>query len=546
MTNMKKLSKYIIAIGLFASSCSLDRTPYDALPADDLDNIQGSVESITLGNYSRLKDWVNNWHRVVEYPGDNVALSGTTTDNLFYSYNYHRLVTNARVNDFWEQSYKNIVGTNIVLEKLQEGESLENDQLIAENLYLRSMLYFYLTNVFGRPYVQGPENMGVPIKLSSDVDENPARSSVGEVYAQIEKDLLKAESLFNTSKANVYASKEAAQALLARLYLYKGENQKAIEYADKVINSGRFTLLSTAELPNMSVKVPEDNSETIFAIKFVKDADYPDNGWYTVGSMYATIQGAGWGEMYASRPYLELVRKYPSDKRNAFINPVVKDAGVTMAYYVNDQYTYQGVEVTKSGDDYQYSENGTQKKLIKTPNGAGDYQYAITIGGKTRSVLIDKQLDDRNGYLKYFIDKCSGQEGQAHLWSPIISRLAEMYLIRAEANAKLGNVNAALEDVNIIRKRAGIPESGLYTAATLGSKTALDVVLEERQLELAWEGHRKFDIFRNNRTLNREYPGTHLSGANPKFTIAPTSPDIIDYIPESQIVISGGVLIQNP
>lgn len=546
MTNMKKLSKYIIAIGLFASSCSLDRTPYDALPADDLDDIQGSVESITLGNYSRLKDWVNNWHRVVEYPGDNVALSGTTTDNLFYSYNYQRLVTNARVNDFWEQSYKNIVGTNIVLEKLQEGESMENDQLIAENLYLRSMLYFYLTNVFGRPYVQGPENMGVPIKLSSDVDENPARSSVGEVYAQIEKDLLKGESLFNTSKANVYASKEAAQALLARVYLYKGENQKAIEYADKVINSGRFTLLSTAELPNMSVKVPEDNSETIFAIKFVKDADYPNNGWYTVGSMYATIQGAGWGEMYASRPYLELVRKYPSDRRNAFIDPVVKDAAVTMAYYVNDQYTYQGVEVTKNGDDYRYTENGTQKTLIKSPNGAGDYEYAINIGGKTRSVLIDKQLDDRNGYLKYFINKCSGQEGQAHLWSPIISRLAEMYLIRAEANAKLGNVNAALEDVNIIRKRAGIPEAGLYTAATLGSKTALDVVLEERQLELAWEGHRKFDIFRNNRTLNREYPGTHLSGANPKFTIAPTSPDIIDYIPESQIVISGGVLIQNP
>lgn len=546
MTNMKKLSKYIIAIGLFASSCSLDRTPYDALPADDLDDIQGSVESITLGNYSRLKDWVNNWHRVVEYPGDNVALSGTTTDNLFYSYNYQRLVTNARVNDFWEQSYKNIVGTNIVLEKLQEGESMGNDQLIAENLYLRSMLYFYLTNVFGRPYVQGPENMGVPIKLSSDVDENPARSSVGEVYAQIEKDLLKAESLFNTSKANVYASKEAAQALLARVYLYKGENQKAIEYADKVINSGRFTLLSTAELPNMSVKVPEDNSETIFAIKFVKDADYPNNGWYTVGSMYATIQGAGWGEMYASRPYLELVRKYPSDRRNAFIDPVVKDAAVTMAYYVNDQYTYQGVEVTKSGDDYRYTENGTQKTLIKNPNGAGDYQYAINIGGKTRSVLIDKQLDDRNGYLKYFINKCSGQEGQAHLWSPIISRLAEIYLIRAEANAKLGNVNAALEDVNIIRKRAGIPEAGLYTAASLGNKTALDVVLEERQLELAWEGHRKFDIFRNNRTLNRQYPGTHLSGANPKFTIAPTSPDIVDYIPESQIVISGGVLIQNP
>lgn len=543
---MKKLSKYIIAIGLFTSACSLDRTPYDALPADDLDNIQGSVESITLGNYSRLKGWVNNWHRVVEYPGDNVALSGTTTDNLFYSYNYQRLVTNSRVNDFWEQSYKNIVGTNIVLEKLQEGESVENDQLIAENLYLRAMLYFYLTNVFGRPYTQGTDNLGVPIKLTSDVNENPPRATVGEVYKQVEADLLKAESLFNTTKANVYASAEAAQALLARVYLYKGENEKAKEYADKVINSGRFSLLSTADLPNLSVKVPEDNSETIFAIKFVKDADYPDNGWYTVGSMYATIQGSGWGEMYASRPYLELVRKYPSDRRNSFIDPSVKSSGVTMAYYVNDNYAYQGVAVTKSGDDYRYTENGSQKTLVKKSNGAGDYEYSINIGGKTRSVLIDKELDDRNGYLKYFINKCSGQEGQAHLWSPIISRLAEMYLIRAEANAKLGNTTAALEDVNLIRKRAGIPDAGLYTSANLGDKTILDVVMEERQLELAWEGHRKFDIFRNNKTLDRRYPGTHLSGANPKTTIAPNSPDIVDYIPESQIVISGGVLEQNP
>src|SRR5690606_8939180 len=543
---MKKLSKYIIAIGLFTSSCSLDRTPYDALPADDLDKIQGSVESITLGNYSRLKDWVNNWHRVVEYPGDNVALSGTTTDNLFYSYNYQRLVTNARVNDFWEQSYKNIVGTNIVIEKLQEGESMENDQLIAENLYLRAMLYFYLTNVFGRPYAQGTENLGVPIKLTSDVNENPPRATVGEVYEQIEADLLKAESLFNTTKANVYASAEAAQALLARVYLYKEENEKAKEYADKVINSGRFSLLSTADLPNLSVKMPEDNSETIFAIKFVKDADYPDNGWYTVGSMYATIQGSGWGEMYASRPYLELVRKYPSDRRNSFIDPSIKSPGVTMAYYVNDNYAYQGVAVTKSGDDYRYTENGSQKTLVKKSNGAGDYEYSINIGGKTRSVLIDKELDDRNGYLKYFINKCSGQEGQAHLWSPIISRLAEMYLIRAEANTKLGNTTAALEDVNLIRKRACIPDAGLYTSANLGNKAILDIVLEERQLELAWEGHRKFDVFRNNKTLDRRYPGTHLSGANPKATIAPTSPDIVDYIPESQIVISGGVLEQNP
>jgi hypothetical protein len=540
-----KISVYLLSAALLASSCSLDRTPYDALPSTDLDKIEGSVEAITLGNYSRLKDWTNNWHRVAEYPGDNVALSGITTDNLFYSYNYQRLVTNSRVNDFWEQSYKNIVGTNIVLEKLEEGSSAENDQLIAENLYLRSMLYFYLTNIFGRPYTQGADNLAVPIKLSSDVNENPPRATVGEVYAQIEADLLKAETLFTTEKSNVFASREAAQALLARVYLYMNENEKAITYAEKVISSGKFSLLSTNDLPNLSAKMPEDNSETIFAIKFVKDTDY-GSPWATVGSMYATIQGAGYGEMYASRPYLELIRTYPSDRRNSFILPVVEDEGVTMAYYVDDNYTYQGVAVTPDGDDYRYLENGTTKTLLKESNGAGDYIYSIQIGGKTRSVLIDKKLAARNGHLKYFITKSSGQEGQAQLWSPIISRLAELYLIRAEANAKLGNTQKALDDVNLLRQRAGIPEAGLYSTSNLGNLTVLDVVLQERQLELAWEGHRKFDVFRNDRTMDRRYPGTHLSGANPKSLIEPQSTDIVEYIPETQITISGGVLVQNP
>ena len=121
-----------------------------------------------------------------------------------------------------------------------------------------------------------------------------------------------------------------------------------------------------------------------------------------------------------------------------------------------------------------------------------------------------------------------------------------MYLIRAESNAKLGNTNAALTDVNVIRERAGIPTGGLWTTANLGGLSALDVVMQERQLELAWEGHRKFDVFRNGLTMERQYPGTHLSGNNPFYTIAPTANEIVEYIPEQQINLSKGVLVQNP
>ncbi|MDM1298862.1 RagB/SusD family nutrient uptake outer membrane protein [Empedobacter falsenii] len=546
---MKK-SIYLIAslIALSFTSCDLDYEPYSSLSDSKLDQIEGSSENITSGNYSLLKPWVENWHRITEYPSDNVALSGTTTDQFMNNYNYNRLVNNGRVNTYYSYSFKIIAGTNVVLSKIKEGVNKTDDQMIAENLYLRSMVYFYLTNVFGRPYNQGAAtNLAVPLKLSTDPNENLPRSTVKQVYDQIVSDLLKAETLFNNESRNkIYASKQSTYALLSRVYLYMGDNAKAKEYADKVIDSGEFSLIATANYKNFTASKPEDNPENIFSIKFLKDTDYASDGWYTIGSMYANINGSGWGEMYASRPYLELIRKYPEDVRYSLITPVVANENELHAYYVKDDYKYGSVIVTKSGTDYNYTESGVTKTLIKKSNGAGSYQYSINIEGKERTVLVDKKLADRNGYLKYYMLKCSGQEGQSHLWSPVISRLSEIYLIRAEANAKLGNTTAALADVNVIRSRAGIPAAGLWTTANLGSLSVLDVVMQERQLELNLEGHRKFDVYRNGLTMDRRYPGTHLSGTTPLYTIPATSNAIIEYIPEQQIIVSKGVLVQNP
>lgn len=544
---MKRILIYTAITAVLASSCSLDKTPYDSLTNESVENTPGALDALNNGNYHTLKGWVENWHRVTEYPGDNVSLSGATTDNFFYNYNYQRIVSNARVNSFWSNSYKIIAGTNHLLARLTEGESEEVDQIIAENLYLRSLMYFYLANVFGRPYDQNPESsLAVPLKLVDDPFENLPRNTVKEVYDQVEQDLLKAESMFTEYKGSIFASVYSVQALLSRFYLYKGDDLKAIEYANKVLESGEFSLLSAANYRQLSTSAPENNSENIFAIKFVKDVDYLDNGWYTIGSLYANFEGSGWGEMYASRSYLERVRKYPEDVRYEMIQPVVADGSEWHAYYVTDDYKYESVVVEPNGSDYTYTENGSRKTLIKESNGAGAYQYLIDIDGARRTVLIDKKLDNRNGYLKYYILKCSGQEGQAHLWSPIISRLAEIYLIRAEANAKLGNTAAALEDVNVIRQRAGIPDGGLWTPGNLKGKSVLDVVLEERQLELAWEGHRKFDLFRNGMTLDRAYPGTHIANSNSFLSVEAASKEAVEFIPEQQIVLSEGALEQNP
>ncbi|MEH6309006.1 RagB/SusD family nutrient uptake outer membrane protein [Olivibacter sp. CPCC 100613] len=546
---MRKAKKYnglfVLLFLSIISGCSVDEAPYDQAVADDLLNTQTGLEAATAGNYEMMKAWVPDWHILHEFAGDNVSVSGTTTDNLFYVYTYQRLPNNARATSYWTNSYKIIVGANKVIDAVEKQESTTNNQLLAENYYLRAFIHFQLVDIFGRPYNQGRDNLGVPLKLDTDAFSHPNRSTVGEVYDQIENDLLKAADLFTVEKENVFASKEACWALLSRLYLYEDVYDKARDYADRVITSGKYNLLATEELSGYTTLQPERNKETIFAIKFKPNIDYADNGWGTIGSLYATILGSGWGEMYASRPYLELLREYPEDVRNGFIEPVVENESVLWAIYVDDQSMYRWKTVTKQGDDYLYMENGNQTTLDKTPDGHGGYHYFISINGQARRVLIEKQLAVRNGFPKYYILKCSGQEGQAHLWSPVVSRLAEMYLNRAEANAKLGNDAKALEDVNIIRTRAGIPAAGLYNTGNLQNKSVLAVVLQERRLELAYEGHRKMDVFRTKQNLSRHFPGAHLLGSNPIMEVNYQDKAAVEYIPESQILLQEG-LTQNP
>ncbi|MFT4023627.1 MAG: RagB/SusD family nutrient uptake outer membrane protein [Flavihumibacter sp.] len=539
----------LAAIGafLFTIGCSkLDRKPFDALTPDDFNTSEGSLQAVTNGNYARLKTMAVAWYRALEFPSDNVSLSGTTTSHLFYLYNYQRIPNNSMTTSVWSNAYQIIVSNSKIIQTVPEGTSKENDQLIGENYFLRAFLHFTLVNIFGRPYSQGTDNLGVPLKLDADPGNQPPRSTVGEVYNAVLADLDKAESLMTIFKSNIYASTEAVWALKARIYLYMENNEKAAEYAGKVIESGRFSLLPTAQLSLYPTYKPESNAETIFAIKYIPDADHPSNGLGNIGSMYAVINGAGYGEMYASKPYLDLVRTFPADVRNKFIEPDYKTgSSVIWAMYVNDNYQYVNVPVTKTGDDYKVTDTGETLEKEANINGAYDYYIALA-GGVKKKVIIENEMNLRNGYPRFFITKCSRQEGQPHLWSPIISRLAEMYLIRAEANAKLGDDARAIADVNIIRSRAGIPDYGLYNASALPTgKTSLDLVMEERQLELAWEGHRKFDLYRNKRNMDRRYPGTHLSGNTPISFIKWDDAFIVEFIPQSQM-LSQPNLVQNP
>lgn len=483
--NNRKLLFLLGTVLMITTACDKDLQPYDSKSDETALAGPDDLQTATYGSYAGLvsADYTRFQHILGEYSSDNVALSGTTTDPLYNVYNYTDFPGNNITTSFWRQAYKVIFSANQIIGRINDGTSPALDQLKGENMYLRAMAHFDLVRFFGRPYAQGNgNNPGIPIIKTSQGEEFPARNSVKEVYDFLITDLLKAASLMNIKKDSRFASKEVAYALLARLYLHKEDNAKALEYADLVIKSNRYSLLSTAAFKNYFRSIPESNPETIFAIRHIL-ADNRLKG--AIGSMYyndPVTLSTGWGEMYASASYVKLLAANPNDARHSFI-------------------------------ELQLAANGDTLK--------------------------------RGNVVKYFVNKYNWQEGVANLSSPVLLRLADMYLIRAEANAKLGNAGAAISDVNIIRTRAGLSGNQLYSTSDLkGKASVLDVVLEERRLELAFEGQRTSDLFRNNKPLVRAYPGFHsLDRFNQ--TVAASAPRAIYLIPDRELKLNAN-LTPNP
>lgn len=553
----------------FLSSCELDREPFDSYTQDKIQqDKEASIEVLLNGCYAQLKGWADVMHRVGEYPGDNIMIRGTSTDSFYSFISYQHIPDNGRLSVFWNNSYKIISQSSDLIKIITEGESEAVDQQLGEAYYLRGMIYFYLCKTYGRPYSQSPEtNLGVPIVNGLPADLNnltlPDRSTVKDTYAQAITDLKKAESLMTANKSAAYATKEAAQAMLSRIYLYmsgtyESPNQEyatlSIDYANKVIASGRYNLLNRASFMKYNTYAPDsdEQTETIFAVKQVASEFSGYDHYYGIGGMYANIQGQGWGEMYASAEYLDLLRKAGSknDARWAFIDPqyVTDEAGnKTVAFrFIQDVYNTGG---TQTGYNYvqqalKTNPDGTYFITIGTTNynltvvNAAENQYSIVYQGKTYTGEKDYMMLLNRVYPMYYITKCSLQDNDSHLHSPIISRLAEMYLNMAEAYAKKGDYTNALTNLNIIRERAIV--GGGYTS--LSSTNAVQRIDEERQLELAFEAHRGYDVYRNGQTMTRRYPGPHT----PMINVPASSLRVVQYIPQSEINAYPGTLTQNP
>lgn len=566
---MKKLL-ILLAASAFLGSCDIERLPYGSM---DSDKISQNPDAMLVGAYAQLKAWSDPMHRAGEYAGDNMMIRGSSTDAFYEFISYSRTPNNGRLSTFWNSSYKAIAQASNIIKLVPESKDATTDNQLGEAYFIRGMMYFYLVRAYGRPYYQSPEtNLGVPIVNGTPDDvfgdlNLPDRATVKDTYAQVIADLKKAESLLTLGKTSIYGTKEAAQALLSRVYLYMSGTYEApnaeyarlsVEYADKVINSNRYTLLTRDQFMRYNTFKPEDNKETIFAIKRVASEFSGYDHYYGIGGMYSNIGGMGWGEMYASAKYIDLLNETGRndwrpdnykivDARAAFISPTYRKDAKTGAYTEvfrfikqdpkSGELNYAQDTVIRSGGIIQAKEGSANYTLTAVNASQGTYSINYK-DGKTYHGVLDYFITLNRVYPQFYIIKCSKEGEESQLHSPLISRLGEVYLNRAEALAKLGRYAESLVDLNKIRTRS--IENGAYASMTAANaKTYID---KERQLELAYQAERSYDVFRNGDPLTRKYPGPQSQAE----VVAPTDYRVVYYIPQDAINSYPGTLTQNP
>lgn len=213
------------------------------------------------------------------------------------------------------------------------------------------------------------------------------------------------------------------------------------------------------------------------------------------------------------------------------------------AYQLASDYTFYDTEsseflftLVNNADDGQDSGQGFSGLTNPTPIGRGDAPFSDNLlaafnaeAGDLRFTTLTQTGTDALGVIRTFTSKFP--DGVTNADNAPVLRITEMYLTRAEANFRNGsNIgDAPLNDINVLRSRAGLPDLLALT---------LDDILNERRKELCFEGHRRMDLLRNGMNLRRP-------GMDKEAESTPGSDKVIFPIPVNELDLNPN-LIQNP
>ncbi len=426
---MKKIFLLLTIVSLAMGCEDLEQLPSNVANSDSLTDFDGVLNA---AYYYQLGS-VTPMAVMGDFRADN-ALMQEEPYPSFDRYNSDLLdMEDQFFEPFYIALYRSILSANNVIINSQ------NTTDVGEAKFLRALSYFKLVKVFG----------DVTVNLTAgDLNLDSARQPAADVYNSIIiPDLQDAISaLDNSGIATGRATQIAAQALLGKVYMQRGDFGNAESFLGAVVNGAAGAGVDLqANFADIFGSENNLNPEIIFATQL--SASVPDE--------YGFTEFTGW-----------------------FIG--------------NDSKAFEPLD----------------PDLIAA--------FDASPGDLRRALTIDE--DNLRG-IKY------GSENPDQDYIEI--RLGDIILLYAEALNENGNTAAALSELNKIRTRAGLADSSAVTQAEVRQ-----AIQDERRLELAFEGHRWFDLVRTG-TVDSEMGET----INSDYHLFP--------IPVSEVLASDGVITQN-
>lgn len=353
----------------------------------------------------------------------------------------------------WKGYYELILGANAAIDYLGDvsGSEEEKNYVKAQALTLRGFYYFTLVNLYGAPYNYNKDALGVPLKLSSELNPDAEilipRNTVGEVYDQVLGDLNEAEKLFlalpkdKQYQPDYLVSLPMLELLKSRVFLYMDNWQDAKTYAEKVINDWSFSLI---DLNNL--KAPS-RAEPYYTFTSIEN---PEVIW-----LYGKIND-----------FMNLCSSYVSKDETDF--------------WTGAKITYNRDLFVASDDLLNSFENGDLRKD----------NYIVKEWNSNNEAFID---DSYTVYGKFKVSATGAPAGSDYM--ALCFRLSEAYLNLAEAAAKMNDSSTALDAMNTLLEKRYTPET-FVTLSGLSGDDLVNFVRSERRKELCFEGQRWFDLRR--------------------------------------------------
>ncbi len=544
----------VVALLFTSQSCKdiLDETVVSGIGNDYINTPKGFEDAVKSA-YSSLRYYYGTQQglTMTEYGTDIYATGADGGYKGFHFYDTQLQPTVDYLGNTWDELYRGINTCNAVIDRAPAATVTEaiKKLRVAEAKFLRAHYYYILHQQFG----------GVDLRLTETLapTKETKRASDAEMYAAIIKDLNDAiPALEAKAQSSDYgrATKPAAETLLAKVYLAKGYSSakaaddfsKAAELCKTVTTAYGYKLLD--DFASVFDENNQVNSEVVFAVQYTSDlltnltntvaAANGGNNLHLFFGMQYDVQPGMKRDIFYGRPFKRL------RPTSYLLETCFKDRTNDSRYKKTFRDTWLS---NNPGTNLNASFDNSKSKISFA---AGD--TAIFIPGfemskeerakKKYQVLVPSAYNEAlfPTLTKFFDTKRPDLTWEPGSRDYFVFRLADVYLMLAEAQLKAGNVSEATKAINMVRQRAGWP--GKKDAMLITDKDmTMDFLIEERARELAGEQTRWLDLKRWGLLVDR------VKKYNPQAATNIADKHYVRPIPQTQIDRSNaGVFAQNP